>query len=168
MGTSYMSYKQESFLKSLLETKEIPVELFEKVATIDYNTISIKDASDLIKILVDQPKKGLPESDVNGNNIKKDPATEGFYFYNNEVYQVVKSKVGNNYAKILIHSGKKGRWEYVKGMVNILTEEHLISVSQAKEFGRDHGFCMVCGRTLTDPFSVQNGIGPICINRFNY
>lgn len=169
---AFMSYKQEAYLKSLLNTKVIPFELFEKVANIDYNTITIKTASGLIDILKNQPlktKEGeLPESDVNGNNIptKKEPAKCGFYFYENSVYNVVASKQGNNYAKLLIHDGNKGRWDYIKGMVNVLNESHLITLAAAKEFGKNHGFCMVCGRTLTDPVSVDAGIGPICAERF--
>lgn len=161
-----MSYKQQAFLQSLLETKVIPFELFERVSALDYNTITVREACSLIDTLIKQPKKGLPESDVNGNNIPKEPAGEGFYFYNNEVYHVVKSKKGNNYAKQLIHVGNKGRWDYVKGMVNSLNVSHLISLDEAKKFGRNHGFCMVCGATLTDPVSVTNGIGPICSQRF--
>lgn len=165
---AFMSYKQETYLKSLLEQRVIPFELFDKASSIDYNTISVKEASSFIEILKNQPLKNPPEpeSDNNGNNIKKEPAKEGFYFYNNEVYQVVASKQGHNYAKILVHDGSKGHWDYVKGMMNVLNDSYLISLAEARKFGKDHGFCMVCGRTLTDPISVQAGIGPICAERF--
>ena len=160
-----MSFKQEKFLKSLLQDKVIPFELFEKTANLNFNTITVREACSLIDTLVKQPKKNVPESDTNGY-IPKEPAQAGYYFFNNEVYQVVTSKNGNNYAKMLVHEGKKGRWEYIKGMVNVLTPDYLISLQEAQAFGHDHGFCMVCGRTLTDPVSVANGIGPICSQRF--
>ncbi len=155
-----ISFKQQSFLQSLLRTKVVP----EPFQGLDINNLSITEASELIKVMVDQPK--LPPSDNNGNNLPKEPAAEGFYYYQNSVYNVVNSKTGNRYAKILIEEGKKGRWEYIKGMVNTLNVSHLISLSEAKKFGHEHGFCVVCGRTLTDPTSVQNGIGPICAGRF--
>jgi len=36
----------------------------------------------------------------------------------------------------------------------------------AKEYGRDTGTCMCCGRLLTDPKSIAAGIGPICEGRW--
>ena len=32
----------------------------------------------------------------------------------------------------------------------------------AVDYGKKTGICCCCGRTLTDPVSVKNGIGPIC------
>jgi hypothetical protein len=32
----------------------------------------------------------------------------------------------------------------------------------AVQYGRDTGICSCCGRTLTDPVSIEMGIGPIC------
>ena len=160
MASGVISFKQQSYLKSLLRTKIVP----EPFQGVELDNLSSGEASDLIKIMLTQPV--LPPSDVNGNNIKLEPADEGFYFYEGSVYNVVASKTGNRYAKILIEDGKKGRWEYIKGMVNTLNASRLISLSEAKKFGHEHGFCVVCGRTLTDPVSVQNGIGPICAGRF--
>jgi hypothetical protein len=34
--------------------------------------------------------------------------------------------------------------------------------------GKEWGVCCVCNRTLTDPISVANGIGPICADRFGW
>jgi hypothetical protein len=34
--------------------------------------------------------------------------------------------------------------------------------------GKEWGICCVCNRTLTDPESVANGIGPICAERFGW
>jgi|SRR5215469_3932361 len=34
--------------------------------------------------------------------------------------------------------------------------------------GKEWGICCVCNRTLTDPDSVANGIGPICAERFGW
>lgn len=38
-------------------------------------------------------------------------------------------------------------------------------VAAAKEYGKMTGRCSVCGRGLTDPTSVEQGIGPICLSR---
>jgi hypothetical protein len=36
----------------------------------------------------------------------------------------------------------------------------------AKAYGHETGSCAVCGRELSDPLSVQMGIGPICAYKF--
>lgn len=47
-----------------------------------------------------------------------------------------------------------------------LTEDHKLTLEQAKEWGWATGHCVCCGRLLTDPVSVEAGIGPICASRF--
>lgn len=39
-------------------------------------------------------------------------------------------------------------------------------MAAAVAFGRQTGACCCCGRELTDPVSVENGIGPICAGKF--
>lgn len=35
-------------------------------------------------------------------------------------------------------------------------------------YGRELGHCGICGRTLTDPDSIANGIGPVCAGRVGW
>jgi hypothetical protein len=44
--------------------------------------------------------------------------------------------------------GKKGSWKKVQ--------------HEAGALGKQFGFCVRCGATLTDPVSVANGLGPVC------
>lgn len=37
---------------------------------------------------------------------------------------------------------------------------------KAIDYARETGICACCGRTLTDPQSIQLGIGPICIQQW--
>jgi hypothetical protein len=37
-----------------------------------------------------------------------------------------------------------------------------MSQDEAGKLGKQFGFCIRCGATLTDPVSVANGIGPVC------
>ncbi len=48
------------------------------------------------------------------------------------------------------------------GLVEAIESAMVDPVASAKAFGRETGRCSCCGRTLTDPVSVANGIGPIC------
>jgi hypothetical protein len=36
----------------------------------------------------------------------------------------------------------------------------------AIRYGRELGVCSICGHTLTDPDSIENGIGPVCATKF--
>ena len=58
-------------------------------------------------------------------------------------------------------------WEfaYEAGAIRTLTPDMKLTVEQAREFGLRYGVCAVCGRTLKDATSVQNGIGPVCEKR---
>lgn len=39
-------------------------------------------------------------------------------------------------------------------------------LAAARESGKLTGRCSCCGRELSDPISIQNGIGPICEQKF--
>lgn len=41
-------------------------------------------------------------------------------------------------------------------------------LEKARFYGRETGICSCCGRELTDPISVANGIGPICENKWGF
>lgn len=97
-----------------------------------------------------------------------DELEEGYYLKDGQVYKVVISKAGHAYAKALIlPEGGHGRarWEYAKGAIKSLTAADALTVEQAAELGHLHGYCMVCGRRLDNPESVERGIGPICANK---
>lgn len=98
---------------------------------------------------------------------KPAPLPEGYYVKGADVYKVRVSKTGNPYATVLttVHTetgAAKGKWEYVPGAIALLTADDAITVEQAAEYGHLHGFCAICGKTLTDPDSVTRGIGPVC------
>lgn len=58
------------------------------------------------------------------------------------------------------------RWDYERGLISKCADARALTLEEAAEFGRLYGACMVCGRTLTDPESIERGIGPICAGRF--
>jgi len=43
-----------------------------------------------------------------------------------------------------------------------------VDIATVAKLGLNFGFCCCCLRTLTDPFSVQNGIGPVCAKTWGY
>lgn len=95
----------------------------------------------------------------------------GYYVYEGQVYVVKNGKAPyfRKYAMRLrhvlsAHGGAKGKWVYEKGGYPLIAKHGSpLTVEQAAAMGHLHGYCVVCGRTLTDPKSVQAGIGPVCI-----
>ena len=41
-------------------------------------------------------------------------------------------------------------------------------IQSAIAYGRQTGACACCGRELTDPASIERGIGPICAEKFGF
>lgn len=39
---------------------------------------------------------------------------------------------------------------------------------EAIQYGRNTGICSCCGRTLTNPESIANGIGPVCAENWGF
>lgn len=96
--------------------------------------------------------------------------TEGWYVLADVVYKVQRNLSGTGlYAKRLDLSGSalsgRGTWEYVPGAIRLLAEARPLTVEEAAAFGKLYGFCVVCGRRLTDEVSIEAGIGPVCKGR---
>lgn len=88
---------------------------------------------------------------------------EGFYLNNVGVFRVLTSKTtSRRYAKQLVG----GAWVYASGAIYRLKPETKLTLEAAKEYGRKTGTCIVCSAELTDPKSVEAGIGPVCAKKF--
>lgn len=86
-----------------------------------------------------------------------------------EYYAIVESKAGHLYAKRFDTETK--RWEFANGAITMLRRQEKavwqeMSKEDAAEFGHAFGVCMVCGRELTNPDSIEAGIGPICAGKW--
>ncbi|XAO35593.1 hypothetical protein SEA_MORGANA_159 [Gordonia phage Morgana] len=93
-----------------------------------------------------------------------DAPAPGFYLHNEQVYEVKLSKADRPYAKVL--SETTGRFTYDKGAIYHLEGATPMTLAEAAAYGKRTGRCCVCGRTLTNPTSVEAGIGPVCSGRF--
>jgi hypothetical protein len=49
--------------------------------------------------------------------------------------------------------------------MRFIRAEHRMSEKMARAFGELTGHCCVCGKLLTDPESIRNGIGPVCSDK---
>lgn len=53
-------------------------------------------------------------------------------------------------------------------VLDTLTDAAMNPQEAAQRYGRETGNCSCCGRLLTDPVSVAQGIGPICAGRMGF
>lgn len=90
------------------------------------------------------------------------PATEGMYRKDGQIYKVVRAVHGSGhlYAKQLDVATRT--FEVAKGMVATLRQSDRMSTADAAEFGHLYGFCVRCGAPLTDEVSIARGMGPVC------
>lgn len=64
---------------------------------------------------------------------------------------------------------KDGKWNSriaAPWVAELLTAVAKDPTGQARLFGQKTGICCCCGRELTDPISVEAGIGPICAEKW--
>lgn len=145
------SERQISFLQSLLDERE-------NTLVVEFAGLTSKQASEFIGTLINAPKR------VAG--VRADfPVQEGMYRDNNGIIYKVQASLetGRLYAKHLDVAERK--FIYEAGAMRNLTAEMRMTIEEAKAFGVEYGFCVVCARFLTDPVSVAEGIGPVCGGR---
>lgn len=96
----------------------------------------------------------------------KNPATEvgpGLYLKDDVVFKVYVTQSKRLGTKRLVDQGNgKGAFVYERGALSSLTDEHRLTEDQAREFGKQFGFCVACARTLDDDRSLAVGYGPVC------
>lgn len=150
---------QVGFLNTLLAERDWSTLQVDNIQDAIKAGLTKVQASTLISLVKDCPKKASAVPTVK--------AEAGFYVYADSVYRVQPSKsTGNLYAKILVTSVfGKASWEYAPGMVTKLSGATKLTLEVAASMGHAYGVCMICGRTLTDPNSVEAGIGPVCAGK---
>ena len=157
------SEKQVAFIISLASERDIEklsgtaYERVFDVVTGSGKLLSSRDASMAIEALFDIPR-----------NPKPGAVTEtGMYLKDGRAFKVQLSGSGNLYAKELVEF-VENRWhfEYASGAVKNLQASDKMTLEQAQEWGRRYGWCCQCGAELTDPKSIEAGIGPVCAKKF--
>lgn len=82
----------------------------------------------------------------------------GTHFHDGDVYRVVTSRNGREYAKIRTEGG----WEYAAGAIRYLSADTKATAEQAAEYGHQTGNCVFCMKGLERESSLYVGYGPVC------
>jgi len=173
---SPITEKQLKYIDVLLN------QLSTKIAEAPEQTVIVQEAlavHDTVKILVNQ--NGITKAQGSkaiemllGWNqrsfaprpvpVVREKAPIGVYKRGDDIYRVIKGRQSQNtYAqKLTVDFNGAPTWVYVGAMVFELKVEELISPEVAAQMGRTVGYCVICGRYLTDAESVAKGIGPVC------
>lgn len=80
----------------------------------------------------------------------------------------VKGSNGDYLGKIVAGKYLATREAQVLDMIAKVAEAMNNPLEAARAYGKRTGACSCCGRKLTDPVSVRNGIGPICQGKFGW
>lgn len=159
--------KQLSFIESLIRDRDVDVDY-------DINGLTARQASALIDVLKKAPFRAAKKTGQKyvGNSHadtahKTVVVSEGIYLVDDTVYKVQISKTsGMPYAlKLVINSYGSADFVFERGAIRMIRPENRISLEDAAEFGMRFGVCCQCGRTLTNPESIERGIGPICLGK---
>lgn len=94
------------------------------------------------------------------------PEGEGAFQTAQGFFLVRKAKGSGNLYAMRLLAGQ--RPEYVRGAIYGIREADRMTLVQAKAAGVATGYCMKCARFLSDPVSVENGIGPVCAKVKDY
>ena len=151
--------KQTSFLLTLIEDREAT-----GGPTADMiGTMSSFEASRAIDYLLRFPSKRKAQQPAQQQPAQQLAVEDGFYVLGETIYRVKTSKAGRPYA---LKADESGHFEYEPGGIARLSGARAMTLEDAKTFGHRFGSCCMCGRLLSDPESIEAGIGPVCANKY--
>lgn len=163
------SDKQLNFVAKLVKERDLA--LLSPKDRADAESVDLLDrreVSKLIDVLLKAPKVTV----LAKKTPYQKPLEVGMYHTNTgEILRVYLGQhSGQPLVKRVVLSGEKYEYEYVGSAHRVLRGESVLggvvcermSLDEAKNWGRMTGHCIVCGRQLDDPESVDKGIGPVC------
>ena len=92
--------------------------------------------------------------------VAADPVTEiGFYLHDGDVFKVVLGKMSRKpYASKVTKNG----FDHVSGAIFKLSASELMTAEEVRVYSRTIGICANCSVELSDPVSVEIGLGTHC------
>lgn len=132
-----------------------------------------KEASALIDLLLKLPRAGTRarKAQQEATNQRLDEELEEGALYalgeggvdSIDVYRVQRSKTSKKLYALRVL--EEGGTEYAPGIVTRLDPQRKLRLDEAQAWGRRTGTCCNCYAKLTNPVSVERGLGPVCASR---
>ena len=143
--------RQISFLRTLADERDYDLSRF------DLSTLTVREASETIEHLLARPR-------ATGATVVAELEIGMYRVANGDIFRVQRSREsGRLYAKKLDWANNS--FVYEAGALRVLTANDRMTLDEAKAWGVETGICCVCSAFLTDPKSVEAGIGPVCARR---
>ena len=131
------------------------------LALAEANAGQVSVLIDMLKVVVAGQKSSTAANAVM-DKIAKQPIA-GWYLVDGTKYQVKISKL----SKIAYLLTEDGGYMGAKGHAEpILAKIAATGMDLAIAYGKATGTCGICSKTLTDPKSIEAGIGPVCAKKF--
>lgn len=146
--------KQVSFLSRLIRDRDLATltpEQRDWIASANLAALTVAQASRTIEALI-----ALPQACAG-----IDPE-HGIAYLDSQA-RVVLCVLSRTSGHLIGKVWDGSRFQYERGALRSLVRA--LTMQEAEAFGARHGVCACCGATLTDPKSVERGIGPVCAAR---
>lgn len=157
--------KQQNFITRLLAEKNTAGTYYDGWEP-DWSASTPKSASAVIDFLLTLPRKQAEEAA---------PVEAGVYTDGDKFVRVYfGQQSGQMLAKeIHLHSdGPEAEAQYVEyaylgRAANVITSDYRrMTLEEVGSLGKRFDHCLLCGRRLDDPESVDRGVGPICARKY--
>jgi hypothetical protein len=156
---------QLGYLRSLLGSRVAP-DGFDEIARIE--DLTKREASNLIELMLKQPFRSM--DDIVPADI---PDSRYAYIADNgdpKFFRVATDKQGNRKVQRVL--GSPGDFRYTR----VTNADAIMLIDKVKDnpglhgqmFGYLVGACGICGSPLTDPESIELGIGPVCARKYDW
>lgn len=158
-----VSDKQIKFIAKLVKEKDtsaIEEQVQDARNAVMRQSFSVTEASALIDVLLDQPKVPAQESE--------EQIVGGIYEDGDDLYRVYFGREsGRMLAKKVTIEEDGATYTYAGAASRVLSEQaKRLPVEEVGSLGIVAGNCLICGRDLSDPESLDRGIGPICAQNY--
>lgn len=163
--------RQISFIKRLLAERTLDDTTANLVDTMRAKAVrtelTTRDASEVIEMLLASPKapSAPPEAPVNEETGDVDG---GIYEDGDSLYRVYYGREsGRMLAKEVTLHEDGATYTYAGAARRVLSKDaKRLPLEQVGALGITAGNCLLCGRDLSDPESLDRGIGPICAQNY--
>lgn len=172
------SQKQFDFIKKLIGERELSPELAEQVREAREKAVqhrlTSKAASTLIDALLAAPKASVQAIPNSFQQATEDITAGMYWIHGDHLVRVYRGQQSGHLLVKRVHIEQDGddttvSYEYLGAASRVMTKAatpQRIPLEQVGQLGVVTNICMVCGRRLDDPESVDRGIGPVCAQNY--
>lgn len=164
MTTHPATEKQIAFITRLLGERDATGTAYEGW-TPDWSRATSKAASTVIDFLLSLPKKAVQEQAEAEAGVYETPDLRWFRVYLGQ--QSGHMLVKEVHAEHDLMGEMEVSYEYLGSAASKLPHDaRRMSLEEVGRLGIATNHCMICGRRLDDPESVDLGIGPVCASKY--